>query len=584
MPVEYGGRIDGLVSLDSEHDTPGSKLILDTDLLLSSLTGDWAVSKKVRLTAGGRISHTGMLNEALRDSSVQNFSLGKFRDENEWSSSQQPTFNFYDINLGLRAGIGNQSDLMISYFKNQDHLENVIGTDLEITLPGNETISVKQSVESVDKWRNEGFAIDFQSPFWSKSKLNLNGFISSFKKSSTYKSSLEEHLPNMDRVSFNSGKQESQLQSAGIKAFISNDSPGDKRYKIGVDLQHHEIDLLAKENITPYLIETQKEDEATLFGEYRFPMIRNLEWIFGGRMTYLNSTSKIYTQPHLQIIYSMNDHWRLKTSYSKNIQAVQELTVENRFGREIEFLALSQPEAGYPVLKSDKYMAGAGYTSESLSIDAELYYKKIDGLMNVRALRPDPSFNDQTSPGEFYRLFTGDGWTGGLDLLVVYKKNNLESSVSYTLSKISERFDQLFNGNPFSPQEDRRHQVKISVQNKMGKFTASSLLTYKSKAPYLSLVRLDGRDGIGMVDQGNVFRYLPPYFSLDLGLDYSFKCFHQPAQIGISLINATNHENINDLQHVGRVSREGGMGGLFFTQETELLGRTFNVHFRYLIE
>jgi len=155
--------------------------------------------------------------------------------------------------------------------------------------------------------------------------------------------------------------------------------------------------------------------------------------------------------------------------------------------------------------------------------------------------------------------------------------------VSYTLSKISQRFDMLFNGNPFSPQEDRRHQIKVSTQYKIGKFTVTSLLTYKTKAPYLSLVRLEGRDGIGMVDQGNVFRYLPPYFSLDLGLDYSFKCLRQPAQIGISLINTTNHENIKDLQHVGRVSREGGMSGLFLTQETELLGRTFNVHFRYLL-
>ena len=39
----------------------------------------------------------------------------------------------------------------------------------------------------------------------------------------------------------------------------------------------------------------------------------------------------------------------------------------------------------------------------------------------------------------------------------------------------------------------------------------------------MSLVRFEGRDGIGMVDQGNVLRYLPSYFSLDLGVDYSFK-------------------------------------------------------------
>ena len=300
-------------------------------------------------------------------------------------------------------------------------------------------------------------------------------------------------------------------------------------------------------------------------------------------MTYLNSTSHLYPLPQIQVNYFIDDQWQLKSSFSKNIQTVQELSIENRFGRELDFLALSQPEAGYPVLKSDKYMVGADFTIKNLSIDAELYYKKTDGIMNVRALRPDPSFPDQTNPGDYYSLFISEGWTAGADLLCVYRLNHFESSVSYTLSKISQQSDMLFNGNSFSPKEDRRHQVKWSALYKIGKFTPTILLNYKSKAPYLSLVRLEGRDGIGMVDQGNVFRYLPPYFSLDLGLDYSFKCFKQPAQVGVSLINTTNHENINDLQHLGRVSKDGGPKGLFLTNETELLGRTFNVYFRYLL-
>ena len=86
-----------------------------------------------------------------------------------------------------------------------------------------------------------------------------------------------------------------------------------------------------------------------------------------------------------------------------------------------------------------------------------------------------------------------------------------------------------------------------------------------------------------MVDYNSVQRYLPAYFSLDLGLDYSFTLFKQPAMVGFSLINATNHENIDDLQHLGKVSREGE-GGLYVTSRTELLGRTANVHFRYLID
>src|SRR5687767_13798940 len=37
MPVEFGGRIDGLINLQS--DSSGTSLILDTDLLLSTLSG-----------------------------------------------------------------------------------------------------------------------------------------------------------------------------------------------------------------------------------------------------------------------------------------------------------------------------------------------------------------------------------------------------------------------------------------------------------------------------------------------------------------------------------------------------------------
>lgn len=584
MPVEYGGRIDGLIDLNSDHKNTGSKLILDTDLLLSSITGDWSITKKIRLSAGGRISHTGMLNEALKDSSVANFTKpGHFVDDNEWTTLQQPTFDFYDINAALRAGIGDRGELMISYFRNEDKLNNTTEIAFETTFHNNEFVSVNQVVDNKDTWSNEGIDLNFQSPLSDKTTINLNGFISSFDKSSAYNSSKEEIIHHMTRMSFNSGIQNSHLNSSGIKAFISNDNGEAQGYKIGIDLQHYEIDLLAKENTLFYLIEAQQEFESTMFGEYNFTM-NKFEWNLGTRMTYLNSADEVYPLPHIQLNYRFNDLWRLKSSYSKDIQPVQQLTIENRFGKEVDFLALTQPEAGIPVLKGDKYMAGAGYTSDHFNMDVELFYKKSQGIIDVRAPRPDPSFDDHTSPGEFYQLFSGDGRTTGLDLLLAYTQKNFETTLSYTLSKIAERFDRLFNGNWFSPQEDRRHQIKLSTQYKIGKFTTSTLLNYKTKALYLSFVRLDGRDGIEMADQANSFDELPPYFSLDLGLDYSFKCFQHPAQFGISLINATNHQNIKDKQHTGRLSKEGEMNGLYTTEQTELLGRTFNVHFRYLLK
>jgi hypothetical protein len=445
-----------------------------------------------------------------------------------------------------------------------------------------EVVSIEQEIRSRDDWDNEGFAVAFGTVLKGKMQFNVNGFQSVFEKNIEFDASLDERYPLISRMSFNSGFQNNVFQSRGLKVFISNDSIAGG-YTFGIDVQQHEIDLLAKENSTPYLLAVQEETESTIFGEHKFPVIDNLFVSIGGRLTHLNSASKIYAQPNVSIHYPVSDKWKLKASFSKNIQAVRELTVENRFGREADFIALSQPDAGYPVLKSDKYMFGAGYTVDKLTVDGELYYKKIEGLLTVRAPRPDPSFQDATSPGEFYRLFEGDGWTAGFDLIASYSTEKWETSISYTLSKMAQQYDLLFNGNEFSPKEDRRHQLKVSSQYRMGQFMASALLTYKTKAPYVSLVKLDGQGGIGDVDQVNVIRYLPPYFSLDLALDYSFSVGNQTALLGASVINVTDHVNINDLQHIGRINRNQDMPGLFLTNETELLGRTMNVHFRLML-
>lgn len=584
LPIEYGGRIDGMVRLASEREQPSSKLILDTDLLQSSLTGELTLSPKIYLTAGGRVSHTGILNKALSDSSVTNFRLpGTFRNENEWATSQQPTTDFYDINLGLAVQSGEESQISFHYFGSRDVLDNITHSDFEVKFLSQEVISVQQNYSSNDEWKNGGLSAGFRTGLSEKTSLHLLALHSIYDKDVSYTSKIKEVRQGMTRFLMLSGFLESHLTTSGIKGFIRQTNDPSSAFSIGIDLQRHKVDFRARENNFLYLTQDQQETEITGFGEYSGKLWSTFDWAIGSRVTYLRSTSGVYALPNARLHYAIHDHFSLRTSFSKNLQAVQELTVENRFGRELGYMVLSEPEEAYPVLKSDKYMIGAGYNATYLSVDVEGYYKAMDGLTRVRPLRPDPSADDPTSPNNFYRLFVGEGWTSGLDITVLYKKKKIEASLLYTLSKIAERYDQLFNGNYFSPQEDRRHQVKASAICFFGRFQLSTLLTYKSKAPYLSLVRLEGRDGIGMVDQGAVLRYLPPYFSLDLGFDYSFSFFKQPAMIGISLINATNHENIYDLQHIGRIPREGS-GGIFLTNRTELLGRTANVHFRYLID
>jgi hypothetical protein len=351
----------------------------------------------------------------------------------------------------------------------------------------------------------------------------------------------------------------------------------------GTDLQWYKAEFEARENNEPYVGDEQRDMEATLFGEYNRQLTSALDVFAGARLTHLQSTNAMYVLPNARLHYKLGDRMHVRAAYSKNLQTVYELTVDNRFGREIETLALSDPDENYPVLTSDKYMLGAGYGTGPFGFDVELFYKKTDGLTQITAVMPDPGHNHQHGGGQqetFYRLYSGDGYARGVDISVLYAKGKFDGAVFYTLSRIAERYERLFKGEYYSPEEDRRHQLKVSGRYDIGPFEISSLVTYKSEAPYLSFIRLEGRGGLQDVDRESVVRYLPPYFSIDLGIDYAFRLFRQPAQIGISLINATNHKNIDDVQHLGRVSRDFGEGDFYITQQTELLGRTGNVRFR----
>ena len=583
IPVEYGGRIDGMIRVDSEPNRINtSHLILDSDLLLSSIAANLKVSDKLSLQAGGRISHTGILNEALADTNTMNFSKGGFRENDEWTTVQRPEFNFYDINLGLHAQIGQHHQLYLSGYKSSDYLENTFSTAFRFDDNFHHPIDVSQTINSRDDWDNEGLAVVMNSYISKKAQLDVSGYYSFYKKDISYVSMLEEDRQGMVRTLSNEGLQSSLLRSGGAKTKLRYELNANTGLQAGIDIQHHEIELVAKENNSPYLLEVQTEDEQSFFGEYNWKLTNGFGGTAGARVTRLESTGQLYVQPNLRLFYHITDDLSLKASYSNNIQAVRELTLENRFGREVDFLALSSDQNGYPVLKSDKFMIGAQFGKKYFSFDAELYYKKTNGLISVRAARPDPGFDNNDPPKDFYGVFMGEGWTAGLDVLGTYTGKRMEISLAYTLSKISERYDMLFRGASFSPKEDRRHQLKFSTQYRIGHITLSGLVNYKSKAPYISFIRVNdhGPGDIGEAEQESVVQYLPPYLSVDLAVDYGFKINRTQGQVGISLLNATNHVNINDLQHIGRVSRggPGGNDGVYHTQQTELLGRTMNAH------
>jgi len=588
LPVEYGGRIDGLIQLASEQEKQSDHLILESDLLLTTVESRTGIGKEFSFGFGGRISHTGLLNEALRDSTVANLrSPGKMNGPNEWTTVEQPTFNFYDINAGLEGKIGTGSNVYLNGFSSKDQLNTTTVSSLSTTILNHDIVSVNQYYNSKDRWKNNGISAGFGADLKNHTTLSLDGFYSHYEKEESYNSEYDEERFGSIHTIKSTGFINSKLTHTGIKGSLQKEISSTSNYQLGIDLNQYKVNLEAKENGSPYVNQTHQEFETTFFGDYQHWLSHQFMFVLGSRITHLNQPNRIYFLPNMNASYFIGHRMNIRTAFSQSVQALHELKIANRFGREMEALALNNVAAGYPVLRSDKYMIGGGYSITHFSFDIEFYYKKIDGLMRIATLHPDQGPNDHSPPETFYKLFTGNGWTRGMDITAYYKNGKTDIVMSYTLSKIAERYDDLFNGEEFSPEEDRRHQIKISGKHKFGDFDLSTLITYKSRAPYLSFVRVENHNhdhdhgGIEMAEQTAVFDYLPPFFSLDVALDYNFKLLKQGAQVGISLINATDHANIEEVQHIGRVSKDNNEG-LYLTQQSKLLGRTWNAHFKIM--
>jgi hypothetical protein len=598
LPVQYGGRIDGMIQLQSDRRASKSHLVLDTDLLLSSIEGQAVLPGETVLKIGGRISHTGILNDALSDSTrVEGESRrGRFQSENEYTTTQRPRFNFYDINAGITKTFGPGIKAHATYYRSRDLLKNETVSEFETTGGGmqQQSITVDQVYASTDEWMNEGIAGGAEVKTGDKTTLHAEAFSSMYDKRVNYINTTIVERFGLEEKRAQFGQQKNNLASFGMRGWLDRTISDRSSYMIGADLQWHTSKFAADEEREPYVSGSQRENEVTAFMGYLTKILSPLEVYLGGRFTHLQSTNKLYALPNLRLDYALSDRAHLRAAYSKNLQTVYEITVENRFGREIETLALSDPDEDYPVLTSDKCMIGAGYRVARIGLDAEVYYKRTDGLTRITSFMPNPGGHHQGPPQEQYRLITGDGWTAGVDLTVAYRHERFGGAIYYTLSRIAERYERLYNGDYYSPEQDRRHQLKLSGKYRFGRFELSSLLTYKSKAPYLSYVRLEDVGGdLDNVDRESVVSYLPPYFSVDFSLDYETPLLvsHQQPRgslqrqdtprllLGLSLLNATNHQNIEDFQHLGRVSRDFG-GDFYITQQTELLGRTGNVRVR----
>lgn len=569
QPVEYEGLGGGTVFFNSA--SGNTEDVLDLNLLTASGAFSVPLNESTTFKFGGRSSYRNVNDSRILDIGRQTENAFNAQSVNPGIISSQPRFKFYDLNASLDF-VNESSSVSFNFFRSFDDLVNNV--ELKIELP-NQNID-RQLFSNTEQWNNTAGGMEFSQSISKNTRLMLSSYISRYN----YNSILNSEIRNENGPVLVSNSNMNELRDLGIKAWSEHIFSNGK-YLWGLEWKNLDLDQnLEAENGKKLINYNSALSYTSLFAQYN-RRIGKMTVTLGTRVPVYEEKdeTRLLFSPQATIRYGQSDIF--KASVSKTNQILREVEYENRLGQNQSFFRLATAKE-IPVLESWNYMVGYERQFGHWGIDIELYYKSMDGSLLVST--DQPGFGAMQGPPRIqdYKLFRGRRRVGGMDLTLSYSKARYKSWLAYTLSKTEDKYPQVFRGNYFASQDDRRHQLKWINQFESGHFSFSANLIYTTGRPYLAFENIDPADNRGNLDQKEVLKMLPDYFRMDLGMAYNFKMAGRGASFGLSVYNLTDRANVKYIQYAYRFSTviQGIPRNIIFGNESELIGRSLNLEFR----
>lgn len=210
-------------------------------------------------------------------------------------------------------------------------------------------------------------------------------------------------------------------------------------------------------------------------------------------------------------------------------------------------------------MTSDQVAAGVSYSLSGIAdFSIEAYYKRMNNLIEYK----DGATFFGSSENWENLVYSGRGWSYGVEFLVQREFGDLTGWIGYTWSRAMRQFDregQVINGgDPFPAKYDRRHDLSIVLSYKVSPTidlsatwvfstgNAASLATQSYPTAFEDPDDYDegtpGRNTISVVEGRNNYR-MPNYHRLDLGANFHRKFKRARRTISVSVYNVYNRQN-----------------------------------------
>ncbi len=322
---------------------------------------------------------------------------------------------------------------------------------------------------------------------------------------------------------------------------------------LSVDLQQPGQNLSSLDSLERLFLDNEQrfaiENELYLETDWRF--WRGFQLMAGANASRfsIDKTDYLALQPRVHLQKNFRRGWSTWLGYhrmTQNLHQIGSFNISLPFELWVPSTKKVEPEEVW------QSTVGVGLNRRHWSVQVEGYYKKLNRVLTfLSAFDALYAGGAENASGWEDRIAAGQGWSRGAEVFFEKKTGNFRGSVGYTMNWAWRKFPDLNSGNAFPFRFDRRHDLKILIQqNFNAQWSADATWVFATGNPItLTGVKFQHTSNdaptsrtVLVYSEINGYR-LTNYHRLDLGLTWTKAARKTTHQVQFGIYNVYNRAN-----------------------------------------
>lgn len=499
LPVSYGGKTASIIEMNTLSPPENIKLSgkISSNLLTSQAVLQGQIAPKQTILLSGRTTYGNLgdskLFGALQEQIVT--PIVKPLDPNATITKEiaayNPNFKFHDLQGKWNWEISDKQKLQIAFFYGYDEMDYSYNKSIK-TEVGKSYYYRKEYFKEIADWNNMGSSLLWNFNPSENWQHTLHVSITEFQNNASIINDFKfvedrkvDKIFNFENTHFN------KVAGQDLKWISRYTVSKEQSWIYGLQTTNNQVNYDIKQDRIKPLTGQNEALQSAAFVELNQ---HTNDWTFniGGRLNFYEKN--FYFSPSIDVNYhKSNTPFSVKGSFGRYYQFLRQLNHEDRYGRNYGYWVLNNHQ--FPVLSSNNSMIGANAKWNNWEFDVEFYQKNSQGVLEQALAVNNVNNPDSTQRPPSFILYNGKGQTKGMDFFVQHTGKYFTGMVAYTLSKSTNQFKEIGNGIAFPSSNDRRHQLKINGNLRLGKFDFFATYNFASGRPYTDLSKVLENNG-----------------------------------------------------------------------------------------